>query len=39
MGSTNGTVLNGKLVGEARIKDNDQIQIGTALMRFEIARR
>lgn len=39
MGSTNGTVLNGKLVGEARIKSNDQIQIGTALMRFEITRK
>ncbi|MFC1611633.1 FHA domain-containing protein [Myxococcota bacterium] len=38
MGSTNGTVLNGALVGEARLKDGDHIQIGTAVMRFEVSR-
>jgi pSer/pThr/pTyr-binding forkhead associated (FHA) protein len=34
MGSTNGTVLNGETVGEAPLADGDQIQIGTAVIRF-----
>ena len=38
MGSTNGTFLNGELVGEAELKSGDQIQIGTAVMRFEIEK-
>ena len=36
MGSTNGTVLNGELVGEGKLKDGDEIQIGTAILRFEL---
>jgi hypothetical protein len=35
MGSTNGTILNGQLVGKARLADGDEIQIGTVVMRFE----
>ncbi len=35
MGSTNGTILNGELVQRARLADGDEIQIGTAVMRFE----
>ncbi len=38
LGSTNGTVLNGEIVGEAPLVDGDQIQIGTALMRFSLRR-
>ncbi len=39
MGSTNGTFVNGKLVGEARLKDGDRIQIGTAVMRLELRKK
>lgn len=39
MGSTNGTILNGKLVGKTPLKDGDQLQIGTAVMRFEVKKR
>jgi predicted component of type VI protein secretion system len=39
MGSTNGTFLNGELVGETELKSGDQIQIGTAVMRFELAKK
>ena len=39
MGSTNGTYLNGKVVGSSRLKDGDEIQIGTAIMRFEVKKR
>jgi hypothetical protein len=35
MGSTNGTILNGKLVSKARLTEGDEIQIGTAVLRFE----
>jgi hypothetical protein len=35
MGSTNGTILNGKMVSSARLKEGDEIQIGTVVMRFE----
>lgn len=35
MGSTNGTILNGDMVGKARLADGDVIQIGTAVLRFE----
>ena len=38
MGSTNGTILNGQLVGKAALKSGDQIQVGTAVMRFEIKK-
>jgi hypothetical protein len=35
LGSTNGTILNGELVSKARLADGDEIQIGTAVIRFE----
>jgi pSer/pThr/pTyr-binding forkhead associated (FHA) protein len=38
MGSTNGTVLNGELVAEAKLESGDEIQIGTAVMRFDAKR-
>lgn len=38
MGSTNGTVLNGALVAEAKLDSGDEIQIGTAVMRFAAKR-
>ncbi len=37
MGSTNGTFINGELVGSARLRDGAQFQIGTAIMRLEIS--
>jgi len=36
MGSTNGTVVNGEVVGDIVLKDGDQIEIGTAVLRFEL---
>jgi hypothetical protein len=39
MGSTNGTFLNGKIVGKAKLKDGDQIQIGTAVIRLEVKEK
>jgi len=39
MGSTNGTILNGKVVGSSKLKNGDSIQIGTAVMRFEAVKR
>jgi pSer/pThr/pTyr-binding forkhead associated (FHA) protein len=38
MGSTNGTILNGKIVGAAPLKDGDRIQIGTVVLRLEISK-
>ena len=38
MGSTNGTVLNGDVVGDSVLADGDRIQIGTAVLRFERTR-
>ncbi len=35
MGSMNGTILNGKMVSKERLADGDEIQIGTAVIRFE----
>jgi hypothetical protein len=35
MGSTNGTILNGELISTSRLADGDEIQIGTAVLRFE----
>jgi hypothetical protein len=39
MGSTNGTFCNGDLVGETPLRSGDRIQIGTAVMRFEVKQR
>jgi hypothetical protein len=39
MGSTNGTFLNGELVGETPLAHGDLIQIGTAVMRFELEKK
>lgn len=36
LGSTNGTILNGQPVKEARLQDGDKIVIGEHLMRFEL---
>ena len=36
MGSTNGTTLNGKVIGQCRLQSGDRIQIGAAVLRFEI---
>lgn len=38
MGSTNGTFINGELVGQATLRDGAQFQIGTAIMRFELKK-
>ena len=39
MGSTNGTKLNGKLVGEATLTSGDRIQIGASVLRFAVSKR
>ena len=36
LGSTNGTLVNGQLVTEARLKDGDKIVIGDHLFRFDL---
>jgi putative nucleotidyltransferase with HDIG domain len=37
MSSANGTILNGKLIGESRLRHGDQICLGDVGMRFQIA--
>jgi pSer/pThr/pTyr-binding forkhead associated (FHA) protein len=34
MGSRNGTVVNGQPVQQARLNDNDQLQLGSVLLTF-----
>src|SRR5438132_1745277 len=36
LGSTNGTLLNGRLVDEAQLHDGDKFEIGDQLIRFEM---
>jgi pSer/pThr/pTyr-binding forkhead associated (FHA) protein len=39
MGSTNGTVLNGEVISDRVLMSGDEIQIGTAVLRFELKPR
>ncbi len=38
LGSANGTVLNGKLVGSAEVKDGDHITLGDTVLSFHLAQ-